>query len=90
MTYKQFKRRLQKAGLTIVEFAALLNMNKASITNYSVVGSVPDHLAVIVALMAAMADAEIDFRPVVESLGIERKLGRGSGFGGRAPVDDGE
>lgn len=88
MTYEQFKRRLQKAGLTIVEFAALLNMNKASITNYSVVGHVPDHLAVIVTLMAAMADADLDFRPVIESLRIERKAGRGAGFGDRVPVDE--
>lgn len=88
MTYEQFKRRLKKAGLTIVEFAALLNMNKASITNYSVVGHIPDHLSVIVALMAAMADADLDFRPVVERLNIERKARRGSGFGGRGEDRD--
>ena len=83
MTYEEFKRQVGRAGLTIVEFAALLEKSRASITNYGQIGFVPDHLAVIVVLMGDMADAGLDFRPSVKRLKLERKLARGLGFGER-------
>lgn len=55
-------------------------MVRAAITNYSVSGRVPDHLAVIVVLMAEMADAGVDFRAAINRIGMVRKRGRGAGF----------
>lgn len=68
MTYEEFKRLLGKAGISIKEFATLLNKNPNSYTNYKSEGSVPRHLAVIATLMSEMADHHLEFKSVVESI----------------------
>jgi len=78
MTYEEFKRRLGKAGLTIRELAELLKLHPSSITNYSCRGIVPSHLAVIVTLMAEMAEHGIDFRHALCGLKIEPNKNRGA------------
>ncbi len=82
MTYDEFKRQVGRAGLTIKEFASLLNMSRSSVTNYAQVGAVPTHLAVIVVLLGEMTDAGLDFRSAIERLCLERKKGRGASFTG--------
>lgn len=62
MTYDEFRRQLGKAGLTVKSFADLIKQNPNSITNYAAQGEVPPHMAIIAALMADMADHELDFR----------------------------
>lgn len=69
MTYTEFKRQLGKAGLTVRAFAALLGQTPNSITNYASKGEVPTHLAIIATLMATMADAGLDFRHALRTLG---------------------
>ena len=54
MPYTEFQRLVGKAGLSIKEFAALLDMKPNSITNYSKQGVVPTHIVVIVALISTM------------------------------------
>ena len=56
MTYVEFKAELRRAKMTVKELAAVLGMNPISITNYKAVGEVPRHLAVIVTLLAALAE----------------------------------
>lgn len=68
MPYIEFQRLIGKAGLSIKEFAALLNMKPNSITNYSKQGTVPMHIAVIVALISTMKDEGLDFHEVFEKL----------------------
>lgn len=68
MTYKEFRRLLGKAGLTAKEFAHLLSLNPNSITNYSSLGEVPPHFAIIVSLMGAMADKGLDFREAISGI----------------------
>jgi hypothetical protein len=80
MKYDEFKRHVGKAGLTLAGFADLLNMNRASLSNYNKVGKVPDNLAVIAVLLGGMADAGLDFRSSISKVGIERKKERGAGF----------
>jgi transcriptional regulator with XRE-family HTH domain len=41
MPYEEFQRLMGKAGLSIKEFATLLDMNPNSITNYKKIGKVP-------------------------------------------------
>lgn len=88
MTYEGFKRQLGKAGLTVREFAELLNMSSNSLTNYAKAGEVPSHLAVIAVLMAEMAEHGLDFREAVSKIKIEPKKARGANenkrFGGTA------
>lgn len=86
MTYEEFQRQLGKAGVSVKEFAELLEMNRNSITNCSVRGEVPSHLAVIASLMAEMADHQLDFKKTLSRINIAPKKPRGAGtrgtFGG--------
>lgn len=68
MPYTEFQRLVGKAGLSIKEFAALLDMKPNSITNYSKQGEVPTHIAVIVALISTMKDEGLDFYPIFEKV----------------------
>jgi hypothetical protein len=68
MPYTIFQRLVGKAGLSIKEFAALLDMKPNSITNYSKQGVVPTHIAVIVALISTMKDEGLDFYPIFEKV----------------------
>ncbi|MGY6162935.1 XRE family transcriptional regulator [Paraburkholderia strydomiana] len=83
MVYEEFRRQLGKAGVTAREFAGLIGLSPNSITNYSKLGEVPSHLAVIVVLMAELADQQLDFRAPLARIGVERKRVRGSAAVGR-------
>jgi hypothetical protein len=91
MTYDEFRRQLGKAGLTAREFAGLVKLNPNSITNYAKQGEVPSHLAVIVTLMAEMADHRLDYRSALSNIEIEPNRPRGAAvtgrFGGNKQLD---
>ena len=90
MTYEEFKRLLRGASLSVVEFAALMQMpHRQAISNYSKVGFVPDHMAVIVRLMVALVDKGGDPRVVLGGMEMKRKHGRGAGFERKAEIDAG-
>lgn len=81
MTYDDFKRNLHAAGLTIVEFAALIGLpHRQGVTNYSKTGVVPDSWAIIAALMVALVDAGGDVRAALGGIELIPKKPRGSGF----------
>jgi len=81
MIYDEFKRHLGDAGISISEFAALMGMpHRQAITNYSKFGAVPDHLAVIVVLLSALAYLGVDARTALDGVDMKRKKGRGAGF----------
>lgn len=90
MTYEEFQRQLGKAGISVKEFAGLLGMNRNSITNCSVRAEIPSHLAVIAALMAEMAEHQLDFKKPLSRIEIAPKKPRGAGekgkFGGSRQV----
>ena len=68
MPYEEFQRLMGKAGLSIKEFATLLDMNPNSITNYKKIGKVPTHIAVLVYLLSSMKDEGADFYPIFEKI----------------------
>ena len=70
MDYKEFRRHLGKAGLTINEFSALINVRPNSISNYAKKASVPAAYAVIAVLTGEAADHGIDFRNNLSRFGI--------------------
>ena len=82
MTYEEFQRQLGKAGISVKEFAGLLEMNRNSITNCSVRAEVPSHIAVIAALMAEMAEHQLDFKKALSRIDIAPKKPRGAGVKG--------
>lgn len=77
MHYEEFQRQLGKAGLTIKSFADLVKMNKNSVSNYSKIGSVPAHLALIATLLAEIVELGGDIKVIVSKIKIEPKLPRG-------------
>lgn len=68
MPYEEFQRLIGKAGLSIKEFALLLDMNPNSITNYKKAGKVPTSIAVITMMISDMKDTGTDFHPVFEKV----------------------
>lgn len=68
MPYEEFQRLIGKSGLSIKEFAALLDMNANSITNYKKNGKVPMPIAVIVTIISDMKDQGQDFYPIFEKV----------------------
>jgi len=81
MIYDEFKRHIGKAGLTIRAFAELLRLNPSSVSNYAKTGEVPSHLAVIVVLLAELAELKVDYREVLAKADIVPKKARGAGKG---------
>lgn len=68
MVYSEFKRHLGKAGLTVNEFASLLNIKSSSVTNHSISDKVPNQLTIIAVLMGEMADNGLDFREPLKKI----------------------
>lgn len=83
MNYEQFLAELARACLSIRAFADLIGMNPNSISNYAKSGTVPRHLAIIVALLAELKSRSIDFTPVVEKVIYQRKRPRGGSRPGK-------
>lgn len=81
MTYDEFLRHIDKAGLKIHQFADLVKMNRVSIYNCAKKGEVPAHLAVIAALLGEMAERGIDYQEVLSKIDITPKKPRGAGIG---------
>ncbi|GAB7027349.1 hypothetical protein [Geotalea toluenoxydans] len=81
MTYDEFKRHIGKAGLTIREFAVLIKLKPASISNYAKSGEVPSHLSIIAVLLAELAEHKVDFREILDHVEIAEKKPRGAGKG---------
>jgi hypothetical protein len=70
MTYDEFRRQLGKAGVTVKEFAGLVQLRPNSVTNYAKAGFVPSHLAVIAVLMGEMAEHKLDFKSRLEAISL--------------------
>ena len=81
MTYDEFQRHIGKAGLKLNQFADLVKMNHASISNMKRCATVPTHLAIIATLLGEMAEREIDFRSILGEIEISYKRPRGAGVG---------
>lgn len=77
MDYSTFQQNIKEAGLSIADMARLLKQHPNSITNYSHLGYVPSHLAVIAVLARELASHGIPFVPILERLDLKPKAGRG-------------
>ena len=78
MQYYAFQDELRRAGLTVAAFARLLKLNPNSITNYRRSDAVPQHLALIAALLGTLRENGIDVTPVFDRIPIASKAPRGS------------
>jgi hypothetical protein len=70
MTYQEFRRHLGKAGLSVNEFAALVQVLPNSVSNYSKKPEVPRGYALLAVLLGDAADRGINFREVLARFGV--------------------
>ena len=82
MTYDEFQSELERADLSVRSFAELIGMRPNSISNYAMAGEVPSHLAIIVTLVAELADRAINYRVLVDRLEVTPKRPRGAARNG--------
>lgn len=73
MDYTVFKKKLGQAGLSVNDFAELMQITGNSVSNYSSKGYVPVHLAVAVTLMSEMAYRNIEFKSLLSETHVENK-----------------
>ena len=83
MDYQEFRRQLGKAGLTNKAFAELVKVNSNTLSNYKKTGTVPSQWAIVVFLMALLAENRIDFKTEMKSLDIKPNKVRGSSAKGQ-------
>lgn len=65
MDYQEFRRHLGKAGLTVNEYSALIDVRPNSISNYAKKLDVPRVHAVIAVMLGEAADRSVNFREVL-------------------------
>jgi hypothetical protein len=70
MEYDQFKRHLHKAGLSLQDFARLIEVQPASVSNHKRAGFVPKHYAVAAVLLGHLGDEHVDFRALLRKHGV--------------------
>ena len=79
MDYREFKRNIGKAGISVKRFAELIRCHPASITNLSQKGKsekIPKNLAIIAVLIGEMKDNGLHFEELLANLDIEANQGR--------------
>ena len=86
MSYADFLVELEKAGLSVRAFAALIGMNPNSVSNYARTGELPSHLALIVVLIVGISEMGGDYRQIMSKVQLTPKKPRGGArqghFGG--------
>lgn len=80
MTFIEFKKLLLDAEITLPKFSKLIKVSEKNIQSYKKKGEVPNTIAVIAASFARLHLNGIDYRQMVESLGLEAKKKKGAGF----------
>ncbi len=80
MDYSEFRRHVGKAGLTINQFAALIGVRPAAVSNYSKKGSVPRTYAMLAVLMGDAEDRQVDCRRLLERYGILSVVDKAGGL----------
>lgn len=85
MSYDEFLAELRKAGLSVRKFADLIGMRPNSVSNNARRGTVPNHLAVIAALLGELGSQHIPVEPVFARFNLDKggKKPRGASSAGR-------
>jgi cobalamin biosynthesis Mg chelatase CobN len=80
MTFIDFKKELLDADITLPKFSKLIKVSEKNIQAYKKKGEVPNTIAVIVTCFANMNSKGIDYRSIIDNLGLEAKTKKGAGF----------
>ena len=80
MTFIDFKKLLLGAELTIPKFTELIKVSEKNIQAYKKKKRVPNSIAVIATCFAKMNKESIDYKELINDLGLEKKEKKGAGF----------
>lgn len=80
MTFIDFKKLLLDAELTIPKFTELIKVSEKNIQAYKKKKRVPNSIAVITTCFAKMNKESIDYKELINDLGLEKKEKKGAGF----------
>jgi len=80
MTFIEFKKKLLDADISLPKFSKLIKVSEKNLQSYKKKGDVPNAIAVIVTCFASMNQAGVDYRSLVEELGLTAKTKEGAGF----------
>ncbi|QOY50897.1 hypothetical protein [Candidatus Sulfurimonas baltica] len=87
MTFIDFKKLLLDAEISLPKFSKLIKVSEKNIQSYKTKGKVPNTIAVIVTCFSTMNKQEIDYRSIIEAIGLEAKTKKGAGFKKSEEVD---
>jgi hypothetical protein len=90
MTFIDFKKLLLDAEISLPKFSKLIKVSEKNIQSYKTKGNVPNTIAVIVTCFATMHKEGMDYRSIIEALGLESKTKKGAGFKKKTKSDDTE
>ena len=80
MTFINFKKLLLDAEISLPKFSKLIKVSEKNIQSYKTKGKVPNTIAVIATCFATMNKQGMDYRSMIEALGLEAKTKKGAGF----------
>jgi len=88
MTFIDFKKLLLDAEISLPKFSKLIKVSEKNIQSYKQKGEVPNTIAVIVTCFAHMNKQDVDYRLMIEDLGLKAKVKKNAGFAKKAKVKD--
>ena len=79
MTFKEFKKCLVDADITIPKLAKLIGVSEKNIQSYKKKDKIPNHFAAIAQLIKVLEEEDIDYKAILKSLEL-KKATKKSGF----------
>jgi hypothetical protein len=77
MTFIEFKKTLLDAEITLPKFCKLIKVSDKNIQSYKKKGDVPNTIAVIATCFAKMQQEQIDYRTLIDQLGLKKQTKKG-------------
>ena len=88
MTFIEFKKQLLDAEISLPKFSKLIKVSEKNIQSYKKKGEVPNTIAVIASCFVVMHKQGLDFRSIIDELGLEAKTKKGAGFAKKDKVHE--
>lgn len=80
MTFIDFKKLLLDSEISLPKFSKLIKVSEKNIQGYKKKGEVPNTIATIATCFSVMHKNNIDYRTIINELGLEAKTKKGAGF----------
>ena len=87
VTFIEFKKQLLDAEISLPKFSKLIKVSEKNIQSYKKKGEVPNAIAVVATCFANMHQTGVDYRNLIEALGLEAKTKKGAGFAKKEKED---